>query len=369
MKELIVGGDFQSPGITSPSGFQIFSSYGDWFGNEIEIGEESLFFSGGSSSNLVLELDGNSGATSVVQQTFDVEGNNQEATLSFDLGARNTGGINADPVLVEVLDASNTVIFTQTVTPTSAGSFDNFQFNFVFASVGTYTLRFTEGGPDNSLGAILDNISLMVCFVSGTPILTPDGERLIDDLRVGDLVSTMDGPAKPIVWLGSKRLCRAELQANPKMRPVLIARNALGEGMPSADLVVSPQHRILVRSKVAKRVLGEAEVLVPAKKLLGLPGVDVLESCEAVSYFHFALEEHSIVVAQQAYTESLYVGAEARKMLDSDALEELNALFPGHFDGPANPRPARPLHSHKKLVDRLCQRLVQNQKPAVDMTL
>ncbi|KIC43532.1 hypothetical protein RA27_08850 [Ruegeria sp. ANG-R] len=346
----------------------VADSYGAWSGTEVEVGEESLYFSGGDGSNLVIELDGNSGVTSVVEQSFFVAGDDKSATLSFDIGARNTSGTTADPVLVQVLDAGNNVVFAQTVNPTTVGSFDRVEFEFDFGAEGTYTLRFTEQGNNNSLGTILDNVSLMVCFTSGTRILTPEGEVEIDDLEVGDLVTTLDGAPQPIQWIGSKKLDRIDLLANPKMRPVMVRKDALGPGMPNADLLVSPQHRLMVRSKVAQRVLGDFEALIPARKLTRLPGVDVVETCEEVAYFHFALEQHSIVVAQQAYTESLYFGPEALKVLGSEAMEELTLLFPELFDDHAHPVPARALHSHRKQIDRLCERLVQNSKPAVELS-
>ena len=41
------------------------------------------------------------------------------------------------------------------------------------------------------------------------------------------------------------------------------------EGRPvAADLTVSPQHRVLVRSRTAQKVFGTDEVLVAAKQLL-----------------------------------------------------------------------------------------------------
>ncbi len=367
MQELIVGGDFESPGISNASNFQIFGSYGSWTGTEIEIGRENLFLNTGDTTNLVLELDGNRNETSVAEQTFTVTGDNKSATLSFDIAARQTGsgGPFDDPVLVEVLDSNNNVIFTQTVTPTSDGSFTRVEFNFDFGAEGDYTLRFTEGGDDNSLGSILDNISLMVCFAAGTRIKTPRGDVNVEDLRVGDLVSTLEGEAKPIRWIGSRTLDRFDLLANPNMRPVLIRQGALGQGMPNHDLKVSPQHRLMLRSKVAQRVLGDAEALVPAKKLTHLPDIDVQADCTEVQYFHFVLEEHSIVIAEHAYTESLYTGSEALKMLGPDALEELAFLFPDL--AVTQPTPARPLHSRGKLIEKMCLRLVQNQKPAVEL--
>lgn len=368
MLELIIGGDFEDPGVGGPSGWALFSTYGSWSGTEIEVGDESLYFSGGSSTNHVVELDGNSGVTSVVEQSFSVTGDVRAAVLSFDLGGRNTSSGANDPVLIQVLDSSNVQVYSTPPLLFSSGSFTNFEFTFQFAAAGEYRLRFTEQGTDNSLGTILDNVSLMVCFASGTRIATPGGDVAVEDLTVGDLVSTMGGPPQPIRWIGSRQLDAFDLLANPNMRLVRVQRDALGPGMPDADLAVSPQHRFLVRSKVARRVLGELETLVPAKKLTELPGIDVVADCRQVTYYHFALQEHSVIVAQQAYTESLYVGPEARKMLGPDALAELRFLFPEHFGPDSSPAPARPLNSQGKLIDQLCRRLAKNKKAVVELS-
>lgn len=135
--------------------------------------------------------------------------------------------------------------------------------------------------------------------------------------------------------------------------------------MPREDLRVSPQHRLLIRSKVAKRVLGDHEALVPAKKLVGTPGIEVDESLEDVEYFHFALESHSSVTAQTAYAETLYLGSQACKMLDADALSELKFLFPKLFETEMRPPPVRPFHSGRKDIDKLRMRLSKHSKPFV----
>ena len=369
MQELIVGGDFQSPGLPAGTDFQIFDDYGAWTGTEIEVGRENLFLGGSDDQNLVLELDGNSGATSVVTQTFTVTGDNKSATLTFDIAARLTGGGPfADPITFEVRDSDGNLVFpAQTVTPTTDGNFTEVSFQFDFGAEGDYTLIFTEGGLDNSLGSLIDNVSLMVCFAAGTQIRTPGGDVAVEELKSGDLVSTLGGEAKPIRWIGSKKLDRFELHANPNMRPVVIRQDALGAQVPERDLKVSPQHRVMLRSKVAQRVLGDAEALVPAKKLTHLAGIDVQEDCTEIEYFHFALEDHSIVFADGAYAESLYTGVEALKMLDPEALEELAYLFPDMVH--VQPAPARPLHSRGKQIEKLCLRLVKNDKPAVEHSL
>lgn len=44
-----------------------------------------------------------------------------------------------------------------------------------------------------------------VCFTAGTMIATPDGERAIETLKVGDLVETLDNGPQAIRWIGGAR--------------------------------------------------------------------------------------------------------------------------------------------------------------------
>jgi hypothetical protein len=75
------------------------------------------------------------------------------------------------------------------------------------------------------------------CFLRGTRLLTPSGERKIEDLRIGDLVATLSGEAKPITWIGRRVYRRATDSRYPKsILPVRVARGALGPDAPHCDL-------------------------------------------------------------------------------------------------------------------------------------
>ncbi|MCV6592331.1 MAG: Hint domain-containing protein [Silicimonas sp.] len=107
-----------------------------------------------------------------------------------------------------------------------------------------------------------------VCFVRGTRIMTPTGEVVIENLRAGDKVVTLDG-VRRIRWIGSSRK-----RPSGKMAPARIAAGALAPGVPERDLLVSRQHRMVVHSELARKLFGTAEVLVAAIRLTALPGVD-----------------------------------------------------------------------------------------------
>lgn len=203
-----------------------------------------------------------------------------------------------------------------------------------------------------------------LCFTRGTMIETPEGLRAIEDLRAGDLVLTRDNGAQPIRWIGKRLLSAAALQNNPDMRPIRIRAGALGQNTPAADLVVSPQHRVLVRSKVAQKMFGTTEVLVAAKQLLQIEGIDICTEAEGVEYVHMLFDRHEVVFANGAEAESLYTGPEAIKSVGAAALAEIYGIFPELRDRDYAPQGARMLLSGR-MGRKLASRHLQHQKPLV----
>lgn len=181
------------------------------------------------------------------------------------------------------------------------------------------------------------------CFAKGSMIRTDFGMVAIEKLAVGDMILTRDNGFQPIQWLGSRRLSAVQLAECPQFRPIRINAGALGAGCPQSDLLVSPQHRVLVRSAIAQRMFGCAEVLVAAKQLVGIAGIEIAQELEHVEYFHMLFDRHEIVYANGAETESLYTGAMGLKAVGKAAAEEIFALFPQLRSADFTATPARPL--------------------------
>ena len=173
----------------------------------------------------------------------------------------------------------------------------------------------------------LENTAV-VCFARGTRIMTPFGDIPIEELERGDMVKTLDHGMKPIRWIGHRKLSADDLAKAPAMRPILIKAGSIGGGLPKTDLVVSPQHRVMIRSRIAKRMFGKEEVLIAAKHLLAIPGVSVIEECDGVEYWHFLFDQHEVVFAESMPAESLYTGKEALKTLSEKSRKEIFTLFP-----------------------------------------
>lgn len=175
---------------------------------------------------------------------------------------------------------------------------------------------------------LFGNVEEILCFTRGALIETAWGPRAVEALRVGDEIAVASGGTKRIRWISSSKLGAAALRRQPKHRPVRITAGALGEGLPLRDLVVSRQHRILVRSRVAERMFGTSEALIAAIKLTALPGIYVDEEASEVEYFHILFDSHEVIWAEGTPSESLFTGPQALKSVPREARAELEALFP-----------------------------------------
>ncbi len=202
-----------------------------------------------------------------------------------------------------------------------------------------------------------------ICFTQGTLFATPFGPRRIETLKPGDLLNTQDHGAQRIKWIWSRKRSAEEIRANAAFRAIRIEKGALGRDLPHETLHVSQQHRVLIASRIAQRMFGVAEILVPAKDLLAVDGVEVARPAHSITYYHILMQQHEILFANGVPAESLYLGKEALEALDpaaSDALHRLLGLHKGALR--RRPAPARHLTKGRR-VHRLVMRHLINGKP------
>lgn len=153
--------------------------------------------------------------------------------------------------------------------------------------------------PENSTGSIppfLPQIPSIqspsspqnaACFLRNTRILTPSGERKIQDLRIDDLVSTPLG-SKPIKWIPRQIIRRSISDKwSAGAAPVVIQENAIAQGLPNRNLSVSPLHMLCINGTFV-----EAKDLVNGTTVLRMqPEGDLLE------YFNIEVQGHTIIYA------------------------------------------------------------------------
>lgn len=168
----------------------------------------------------------------------------------------------------------------------------------------------------------------VICFTPGTQIATPTGPRPIEDLCEGDKVQTRDSGAQDIAWIGRRRMTGARLFVMPELRPVRIQAGALGIDRPESELLVSPEHRMLVRGPAARALFNTSEVLVPARELINGRTVTVDLNLRWVDYIHLLLPSHQIIWANGVETESFHPANAALSALTDTDRARLQALLP-----------------------------------------
>lgn len=189
------------------------------------------------------------------------------------------------------------------------------------------------GGPAAAVGGRVDSVAsaasvrrVTPCFTPGTQIATQRGEIPAQLLRVGDRVITRDNGMQEIRWVGLCQMHVQDFQANPHLHPVVIGQGRLGKGLPERDLIVSPDHRVLVANGRTSIFSAEPEVLVAAKHL-GAIGARTVQSSGTI-YIHFMFDRHEVVLSNGAWTESFQPQDRTLKGMGNAQRLEILELFP-----------------------------------------
>jgi hypothetical protein len=186
---------------------------------------------------------------------------------------------------------------------------------------------FADTSGDRSLVAARSAVPRATpCFTPGTLVATQTGEVPVEHLKVGNLVVTRDNGMQPVRWLGKTQMFLHDFQAEPHLLPVFIRQGALGKGLPERDMMVSPNHRILVTNERTALRFREREVLVAAKHLSS-PGVHTIQS-SGTTYIHFMCDKHEIVLANGVWTESFHPDDVSLKGIGNAQRLEILEIFP-----------------------------------------
>ena len=255
-------------------------------------------------------------------------GGEGDDTFSLAQGDTAVGGDGEDLfVITDLGEAGSGTITIDGGTTVEPGG-DTLDLNDL-ADRSTLTYAPSAGDPDAFDGSVtlldgtvvtFSNIENIICFTPGTTIATPDGPRLVEDLRPGDMVLTLDDGPQPLKWVGNSMVPGVGDHAPIRIAPELL------DGANRA-LTVSPQHRLLIDNWHAELLFGEQQVFVSAKQMLGLPGVSVCPPAR-VTYIHLMFDCHQIIWANNALCESLHAANESLKALAPEARDELFSYLP-----------------------------------------
>jgi autotransporter-associated beta strand protein len=162
-------------------------------------------------------------------------------------------------------------------TLTASGGGDSFALNIVGGPSSGMLLT----APDGSGGT-----EIIACFAAGTRIATTHGEIPVEQLREGDLVWTASGRLAPITWLGHRRLVPRRLADPETVMPVRIRAGAFADSVPLRDILLSPDHAVLVAGR-----------LIPVRHLVN--GATIRrEKVASITYWHVELAAHDVLLAE-----------------------------------------------------------------------
>ncbi|MBI1417775.1 MAG: hemolysin-type calcium-binding protein [Limimaricola sp.] len=168
----------------------------------------------------------------------------------------------------------------------------------------------------------------VICFTPGTMLLTADGPRDVASLCEGDHVQTKDNGCVEILWLGRRHVSGARLMVMPHLYPVRLRAGALDAGVPDAGLLVSPDHRMVLRGPRARALFNTDEVLVTARDLIDDQAVQIDRSCREVTYVHLLLPQHEVVFANGVETESFHPASAEMGGMGADDRDRLLSRLP-----------------------------------------
>ncbi|MCG2645516.1 MULTISPECIES: Hint domain-containing protein [Bradyrhizobium] len=234
-----------------------------------------------------------------------------------------TGGAGND--IIHGGTGSDTAVFSgnrsdYTVTYSAAGHFFTVTDNRAGSPDGTDTIYWngsnTASNDSVEYLSFADpaNAQVVICFMAGTMVRIPSGEVAVESLKRGDLVATHDGRMMPVTWLGRQTV--STVFGDPlRVLPVRIKASALGHNIPARDLLISPDHAILVDG-----ALIQAGALVNGSSITRENNVP-----QVFTYYHVELDDHSLVLAENTPAET-FVDNVDRLAFDNWA--EHQALYP-----------------------------------------
>lgn len=288
-------------------------------------GNDSIDGAGGADS-----LAGDAGNDTIIGGTGadTIDGGTGDDTIHVAQGDTVTGGDGDDTFLLTDLNeaGSGNISIVGGEGAETGGDTLDFQGLIGFKDI-TYTNTDDAAGgltgfatmADGSVVNFSEIENVIICFTAGTRVLTPRGQRDVADLRPGDPVLTADNGVQTVRWVG-----RRTVPAIGNLAPVRIGAGLFGN---ERDLLVSPQHRMLLTGWRAQLLFGESEVLSPATHLVDDNQI-IRQTGGDVTYVHIAFDRHEIVFAEGAPSESFHPGHVGLKGILDPCREELFRIFP-----------------------------------------
>lgn len=152
------------------------------------------------------------------------------------------------------------------------------------------------GRGDMTSGTYSYAASAPACFGADARVETTRGMMAAGALQAGDMLVLADGGAARLRLVLHSHTA---LSGAVRDAPVRLRAGALGPDMPLNDLVLSPQHRVL---------LPHWDTLVSARALTALPRIGPIKGLRRIHYVHLVLDHHALLLVNGVICESFWPG-------------------------------------------------------------
>jgi hypothetical protein len=191
--------------------------------------------------------------------------------------------------------------------------------------------------------------------MEGARIRAARGDVRVETITPGDEVVVLrDGveTVEPVKWVGYMRVDIARHRHAEDVAPIHIRKDAIADNQPSTDLLVSPEHCLILDG-----------LCVPAKLMVNGGSIFSERDHAPFTYYHIELERHGILLAENTPAES-YLDTGNRSGFDNG--DEPRQLHPRFMVNAGSERwltdACAPLARVPDDVDPIWQRLAQRSE-------
>lgn len=177
--------------------------------------------------------------------------------------------------------------------------------------VGVCYLQTDTGNIDAASGLAYSTFANVPCFAQDTQLTTDGGEMPVDWIRTGDRILTRDHGYQPVLWIDRILIHSRDLAERPDLRPIRVTKGCAGNGFPTHDLLLSPEHRVLLKSYQIEMLFGCDEVFTPIKAITNDAKIAQTQPDQDVFYYHILFEDHEIIQAEGMWVESFFTDKRA----------------------------------------------------------
>jgi surface protein len=198
--------------------------------------------------------------------------------------------------------------------------------NLIFSSTGTNIVTLTRSSDNNIIATYqIDVYNLptnVPCFKEDTKILTDNGYKCIQDLKIGDMVQTFKHGLKKINIIGKDKILHKVTNERIKDQLYIYSKEKYPELL--EELIITGAHSILIDKFInddqlnkTKKIIGNSCIIDEKYRLPACVDKDAQVYKEAGIYtiYHIALESNNLCRRYGIYANGLLVESCSKRYL------------------------------------------------------